>query len=140
MHNKNAGTNGTYRKGQLELCIQTAMLLTIVVTCNSTNKSCNNAFNSYHLQLLHTKVVIWNCCNCCTILQFSSFFDRSSINFLLMVHGFWLPLPTKSFPISDLIKLILPLWFCSILQTWYMNFQQWCSVCFVEPLSICQLV
>ena len=40
MHNKNAGTISTYRKGELELCIQTAMVLTISVTCSSTNKSC----------------------------------------------------------------------------------------------------
>ena len=55
MHNKNAVTNSTYRKRELELCMQTAMVLTIVVTCKITNKSC-------HLQVSHTKVVICNCC------------------------------------------------------------------------------
>ena len=34
MHNKNASSNSTYRKTELEICIQTAMVLTIVVTCN----------------------------------------------------------------------------------------------------------
>ena len=40
MHNKNASNNGTYRKGELEICLQTAMVLTKVITCNITNKSC----------------------------------------------------------------------------------------------------
>ena len=39
MHNKNTSSNNTYRKGKFEECIQTVMVLTIVVTCNSTNKS-----------------------------------------------------------------------------------------------------
>ena len=74
MHNKNASSNRAYRKGELEICIQTAVVLTIVVTCKSTNKSCELqqciqnlsfaivAYHSRHLQLLHTKVVIYDSC------------------------------------------------------------------------------
>ena len=52
MHNKNASSNGTYIKGELEICIQTAIVLTIVVTCNSTNKSCQ-------LRQLAVLLVLW---------------------------------------------------------------------------------
>ena len=38
MYNKNTSSDSTNRKGELDLCIQTAMVLTIVVTSNSTNK------------------------------------------------------------------------------------------------------
>ena len=54
MHNKNASSNSTYRKWELKVYIQTAMVLRIVINCNIVFKCC-------HLQLFHTKVVICNC-------------------------------------------------------------------------------
>ena len=69
MHNKNASKNSAYRKGELEICLQTAMVLTKVVTCHITNKSCELqlyiqklsfaivAYKSCHLLLLHTKAI-----------------------------------------------------------------------------------
>ena len=47
MHNKNASSNSTYRKGELEICIQTAMVLTIIVTCNQGGVSARPIFRLF---------------------------------------------------------------------------------------------
>ena len=46
MHNKNTQTNSTYRKGELELCTQTAMGLTTVQT---KVVNCNNVYKNYNM-------------------------------------------------------------------------------------------
>ena len=65
MHSKNDSSDSTYRKGRIDLCIQTTILLTKVVNYNSAHKSCqlqyayeNSTYemNDYHLQYCIQKV------------------------------------------------------------------------------------
>ena len=91
MHNKNASSNSTYRKGELEVCLQTAMVLTKVITCNITNKICELqqctqklafeivAYKICHLLLLHTKAIaaLTQFCDFCSLPTSSTFYHYS---------------------------------------------------------------